>query len=330
MALIDTLDTLFGIRKALVVGFLVAAAAVFTLMPMAVRKLRGAGIVGRDVNKPHRPEVPEMGGLVVFLAFNAAVFLVLALGNLGRAQEELVLVGLIVAAGATITGILDDLVRLRQQFKAYIPIGFSIPLVLYVEESVIDFGLWSYDFGPLYALVLVPLAVAAASNGFNMLEGFNGLGAGLGLIIAAAMTVMAFASGELLGLALLVPLMGAMAAFLAYNLYPASIFPGDTFTLLVGAVLAVASMLSRIEFWAALLFVPHVLEFFLKARGRFATQSFAQEVRDGKMHYEGPIHSLTHLAMRSGRHSEPKVVVLLWTGMAAYAAVVLVLFTLFG
>lgn len=330
MAFIDSLDTLFGIRKALVVGFLVAVAAVVVVMPTALRKLRGAGIVGRDVNKPHRPEVPEMGGLVVFLAFNAAVFVVLALGDLARSQEELVLVGLIVAAGAAITGILDDLVRLRQQFKAFIPIGFSIPLVLYAEDSVVDFGLVSYDFGPLYALVLVPLGVAAASNGFNMLEGFNGLGAGLGLIIAAAMSVMAYASGGLLGLVLLVPLMGALLAFLAYNLYPASIFPGDTFTLLVGAVLAVSSMLSKLEFWGALLFVPHVLEFFLKARGRFATQSFAKEVRDGRMHYEGPVHSLTHLVMRSGRHTEPKLVVMMWTGMTAYAAVVLVLFTLFG
>lgn len=330
MALIDTLDTLFGIRKALVVGFFVAAAAVFSIMPMALRKLEGAGIMGKDINKPDQPKVPEMGGLVVFLAFNAAVFVILALGNLDRVGESLVLVGLIVAAGAAITGILDDLVRLRQQFKAFIPIAFSAPLILFSEDSFIHFGQFSYDFGPLYALILVPLGVAAASNGFNMLEGFNGLGAGLGLIIAAAMSAMALATGQLLGLTLLVPLMGAIVAFLAYNLYPARIFPGDTFTLLVGAVLAVAAMLSKIEFWGALLFLPHILEFFLKARGRFGTQSFAQEVRDGTMHYDGPIHSLTHLAMRSGKHSEPKIVVLMWTGMLAYTGLVLGLFTLFG
>ncbi len=331
MALIDTLDTLFGIRKALVVGFFVALAAVFVVMPMAIRKLRGAGIVGRDINKPGRPEVPEMGGLAVFLSFNAAVFLVLALGDLNRTQESLVLVGLIVAAGAAITGVLDDLVRLRQQFKAFIPIGFSIPLVLYADDFVVDFGLFAYDFGVLYALILIPLGVAAASNGFNMLEGFNGLGAGLAVIIGGAMSAMALASGDVLGLVLLVPLLGALVGFLAYNLYPARIFPGDTFTLFVGATLAAASMLSKIEFWSALLFLPHVAEFFLKARGRFSTQSFAQEVSpDGTLHYDGPIHSLTHIAMRSGRHTEPKVVVLMWTGMTVYAALVLLAYLFWG
>ncbi len=330
VALIDTLDTLFGLRKALVVGFVVAAASVYVVMPMAIRKLLGAGIVGHDVNKPGRPAVPEMGGLVVFLAFNAAVFVMLALGDLNRAEESLVLVSLMVAAGAAITGILDDLVALRQQFKAFIPIAFSIPLVLYAEDSIIQFPGLAFDFGPLYALVLVPLAVAAASNGFNMLEGFNGLGAGMGLIIGAGMAVIAYASGNLLGLVILVPLLGAIVAFLTYNMYPAKVFPGDTFTLLVGAVLAAASMLSKIEFWAALLFLPHVLEFFLKARGRFGTQSFAKEVHNGTMHYEGPIHSLTHVAMRSGTHTEPKVVLLMWSGMAVYVAAVVVAYFVVG
>ncbi len=330
MALIDTLDTLFGLRKALVAGFFVALAAVYAVMPMAMRKLRGAGIVGRDINKPDRPKVPEMGGLVVFLAFNAAVFVLLALGDLNRAEESLILVSLVVAAGAAITGILDDLVVLRQQFKAFIPIAFSVPLVLYAEDSVIQFPGFAFDFGVLYALVLVPLAVAAASNGFNMLEGFNGLGAGMGLLIGIGMTLMAYTSGNFLGLVILIPLLGAIIAFLSYNMFPARVFPGDTFTLLVGAVFAAASILSKIEFWAALLFIPHVVEFFLKARGRFETQSYAQEVRDGTMHYEGPIHSLTHLAMRSGKHSEPKVVFLMWGCMAAYVALVLAAFFAFG
>ncbi len=329
MALIESLDGLLGFRKALIVGCLAAAVALVAVMPLAMRKLRGAGIVGKDIHKPGTPPIPEMGGLAVYIAFHIGVFIVLAFAFLDRSEETLVLVSLVVGAGAVVTGILDDLVRLRQQFKAFIPIAFSIPLALYVQDYSIAFPLLGeVHFGILYAIVLVPLAVAAASNGFNMLEGFNGLGSGLALIIIAAMSAMALLSGQLLGLVVLAPLGGAVAAFLYYNAYPAKIFPGDTFTLFLGALVACASILSQIEFWSALLFVPHVIEFFLKAKARFSVQSFANRIEEGTMNYDGPIRSLTHLFMKSGRWREAQLVLLIWTGHGLWTGLVLCAFIL--
>ncbi|MHB8632534.1 MAG: MraY family glycosyltransferase [Thermoplasmatota archaeon] len=322
----DLLGLHIGYRGALALGFLASFSTAAIVTPRAISKLRGAGIVARDRHKPDLPEIAEMGGLAVFLAFNVGAFAILGSRNLEPAVQVLVLASLVVCAGACITGILDDLISLRQRFKAVIPLAFAAPLAVYVESYQVTFPFVGVvDFRLLYPLLLVPLGIAFASNAFNMLEGFNGLGAGLGIALAMALGAMAVLSGNLAGLAILVPMVGALAAFLFYNAFPARVFPGDTMTLLVGASLACGAILSKLEFWVALLMLPHFVEFALKASASFKVQSFADRVdAEGHLFRDAPVRSLTHVPMkiRPGI-SERGLVRVLWGAHAAYCGVVL-------
>lgn len=332
MSLAEMLGLGLGPRLALAIGLSVALVGALLVTPKTLRKLRGAGIVGRDRHKPGAPEVPEMGGLAVFLAFNAGVFAVLATAGFPLSQQAVVLAGVITAAGACITGVLDDLVDLRQRFKAFIPLVFAAPLALYAPDTRIAFPLLgSVDFGLFYPLVLVPLAVTCASNGFNMLEGYNGMGAGLGIVLGTAIAALAILQGNLAGLALLFPLIGALGGFLYYNVYPARGFPGDTMTLLTGAVLASGAILSKVEFWAALLFLPHIVEFFLKARGHFEAENFAERVPGDTsdpplLQYRGPTESLTHIPMKRRPMTERGLTHFFWGLEALLAVTVLAVF----
>jgi UDP-N-acetylglucosamine--dolichyl-phosphate N-acetylglucosaminephosphotransferase len=332
MTLAELLGITLRLRVALALGLAVAFVSAFLILPRAIQKLKGAGIVGRDRNKPDRPEVAEMGGLGVFIAFNVGVFAILALGNLQPADQAPVFACLVVAAGACITGVVDDLVVLRQRFKAFIPFVFAAPLSLYIADTSIElphFG--GVQFGLLYPLVLVPLGIACASNGFNILEGFNGLGAGLGLVLGTALSLLAILKGNLTGLALLFPLIGALGGFLWFNMYPAQTFPGDTGTLFIGAALAAGAILSKLEFWGALLFVPHIVEFVLKATAKFDAQSFASRVEpDGTLVYDGKVRSIPHIVMKRWRVSEPRLVAILVGAEAAWAAVVVALAVTLG
>jgi UDP-N-acetylglucosamine--dolichyl-phosphate N-acetylglucosaminephosphotransferase len=331
MTLADLLGINFRYREALILGALVAFFAAIVIIPRAISKLRRAGIVGRDRHKPGAPEIPEMGGLGVFLAFNIGAFSLLAVGHLESHVQILALASLVVCAGACITGILDDLISLRQRFKAIIPLAFAAPLALYVQDTAVTFPvLGTIGFGWTYPVLLVPLGITFASNAFNMLEGFNGLGTGLGIILASALGFMAMLSGNLDGLAILVPMVGALAGMMVFNGYPAKVFPGDTMTLLVGAALACGAIMSGLEFWVALLFVPHLVEFALKARASFKVQSFAARIDEaGGMHHEGPVRSLTHVPMRlSPGITEPKLVFCILGGHAAYVLLVMGLFWL--
>lgn len=297
------------------------------ITPVANHKLRAAGIFGIDRQKPSQPKVAEMGGIAAFLAFNVGVFAFLIVTDLAHAEQLLVLAALMVGAGAALTGVIDDLVSLRQGSKAVLPLGFAIPLSVYAPATTVAFPLvGAVDFGLLYPIVLVPLAVTCASNGFNILEGFNGLGAGLGVIIAATLAALAITIGDPIGLVVLVPLMGALLGFLWFNWYPARLFPGDTLTLFTGAMLATGAILAKVEFWAALLFIPYGVEFVLKALSRFKAQNFASRIEpDGTLRYEGRIHSLTHVVMRTCRVKEVQLVLVLWVAEITLAAGVLAL-----
>ncbi|MHB1261329.1 MAG: MraY family glycosyltransferase [Thermoplasmatota archaeon] len=306
------------------VGISVAFLVALNLAPIAIKKLRGAGMVGRDRHKPDRPEVAEMGGIIVFGGFMAGLFVMLMLADLGDRIDALVLATAILGCGAAIAGILDDFLALRQRFKAFLPFVFALPLALFVDDSTIVFPvLDAVDLGIAYALVLVPLAVACGSNSFNMLEGFNGLGAGLGLIMAVGISVAAWIGGDLTGLMITVPLSGALVAFLFYNAYPAKIFPGDTMTLFVGAMLVSAAILSKVEFVAGVLFLPFIVEFFLKAQGSFEVQSFAARIEGRRLYHEGPIRSLTHVALGRRGSTERTVVTRLWLLEVGLVAVTL-------
>lgn len=334
MPLADALPVHLPLEQALVLGGVIAFLGTLAAMPRIIHKLRGAGIVGRDINKPGRPEVAEMGGIGVFLGFYTGVFAILLTYEVPLLDQTVVLVALITAAGAAMTGVMDDLIELRQRFKAFIPLVFAAPLAVYLSDYTIAFPLvGAIDFGLAYPLLLVPFGIACAANSFNMLEGYNGLGAGMGLIMTAALALMVWVQGTHAALLLLLPLGGALLAFLVFNKYPAKAFPGDTMTLLVGAVLAAAAMIGKVEFWGALLFLPHIVEFFLKAKGKFEAENFARhvEARAGKaplLGYEGPTESLTHVVLKGRRLTEPAISATFWGLEAALAAAALTGFIL--
>jgi UDP-N-acetylglucosamine--dolichyl-phosphate N-acetylglucosaminephosphotransferase len=164
--------------------------------------------------------------------------------------------------------------------------------------------------------------VSAGANASNMLEKFNGLGAGLGLIMAAAFAVLAVVAGRPEGLLLLAPYFGATIAFLWYNKIPAKVFPGDTFTLFSGATIVAAAITVDLKEVGTLLFIPMIAEFLLKTRHGYTKQTFGKVAPDGVLSYEGEVGSLTHVMMRAGADSERKVVWSLWAVEALIAMAV--------
>jgi UDP-N-acetylglucosamine--dolichyl-phosphate N-acetylglucosaminephosphotransferase len=110
------------------------------------------------------------------------------------------------------------------------------------DKTTMSFIFFSVDFGILMMLI-APFGVTCAANAGNMLEGFNGLGTGLGIIISITLIIISLWFDARDSIILLFPLLGALMAFLWFNKYPAKIFPGDTLTLFVGATIACAAIL---------------------------------------------------------------------------------------
>ena len=153
-----------------------------------------------------------------------------------------------------------------------------------------------FDLGLIYPLIVIPAIILVGTNGFNMLAGYNGLEAGQGIIILSTLAYFSYVNGSP-GLTIVALLMvSALIAFWFYNRYPAKIFPGDTLTYTVGALAAIIAIFANLEKLFLILFIPYIIEFFLKLRGKFKKESFAKIKDDNTLvpKYE-KIYGLEHV-----------------------------------
>lgn len=305
----------------------------FLFTKILIPRLKRFGIIGKDVNKPDRPEVAEMGGIAIVAGFTAGVLLAIFLNTFSEFEFNLVYVmaALITVHSVAFIGIVDDLLDVPQAVKAFLPLVAAVPLVAVSAAGSTSMNIpfiGDIDFGILYILVLIPIGVAVASNLSNMFAGFNGLEAGLGSVIFLAMSILAIAHGSVEMVVLFVPILGALLGFLFFNWYPAKAFPGDVGNLTIGAILASGVIIGNMETAGAILMILYVLDFFIKAYKRFPSSNWWGEYKDGKLYaLEGKSRGLAQFVMKLFKGISEVNLVLFFIGLQVLiAAVVLLLF----
>lgn len=302
--------------------------------PRFIKFFRSAGIVGVDMHKKKRPEVPEMGAPIVMAGFLAGIFFFIWIKVfIWQDMQNLIelFAGISTVLIIMTIGIFDDLTvllkrRVKGRFKKYKRIGLkqwqkplltlpaAIPLMaIMAGNSTMVFPfLGVVDIGILYPLLLVPIGVVGASNAISMLGGFNGLEAGLGTVLIGSLGVFAYLHGEIGAAFLAFAFSAALLAFLRYNWYPARIFPGDGLNYAIGAVIVTIAIIGNMEKFAIYAFLPWFLEFLLKAGSKFKAENFGVLQKDETL--KAPYnqnYSLTHFAMRLGRLKEYQVTAVL-------------------
>lgn len=308
----------------------------YTLMPIFNMFMRATGIVGRDIMKRERPVVADMGGPGVIVGFLAGVFFYIAMEvfifeELGAMQLSHILASICTILIITLIGIFDVLTSLMRQREGSgifekmkrrgIPawLYFLIPLPAAVPLAAVNAGVSTMalpfigrvQLGVLYPIVLIPLAVLCCSNATNFLAGFNGLEAGMGFVLHLFLGLFAFVNGEAAAALIALTFAAALLAFLRYNWYPASVFPGDL-NYTIGAVCVCVAVIGNMERYAILCFTPWIVEAILKAFSGFKAESYGILKEDGSVKPRLPkIRSLTHLVMSLGRLRENQVSLIL-------------------
>ena len=195
----------------------------------------------------------------------------------------------------------------------FIPIPAAVPLVAVnagVSKLTLPF-LGRLDLGIAYPLLLIPLAILCCSNATNFLAGFNGLEAGMGFVLHLSIGIYAYMQGQINASVIALTFAFSLLAFLRYNWYPASVFPGDL-NYTIGAVYAGVTVIGNMEKFAILCFVPYIIEAFLKASSRFEAESYGVLREDGVVKpRENRIRGLTHLVMSLGDFNESQVTLIL-------------------
>ena len=312
-----------------ILAFLTAALGSAAALAASIGPLRRAGVVGRDLHKPGQPEIVEMGGIGLAAGFTAALLFSLALirfANWGRGLDvPLLLAVLATVLIATLIGIIDDLLSLGQSTKALLPVLAALPLAV-MRAGVTRMVIPAYgpiDVGLLYPLVLLPIGVSVAANASNILAGYNGLEIGLGIAQMGSLAVLAGLLGESTALLILLAGLGALLAALRSNWIPARVFMGDAGTLSIGAIVAAAVIVGNFEVAGVIVYLPHAVDFALKARHRFPTAGWSGHLdEDGRLHCPGSSPaSLPQLLMKLSGGLRERTLVLILIGTEALLGV---------
>ena len=228
-----------------------AAAASFSAAIVLTPICRDVAIRWGFVDQPdnnrklHAYAIPRIGGVSVFIAYLAAIIILshLAPRISDIIRDHLEIAWKILIAGCVIfvTGLLDDLVSLRPFHKLA---GQLAAAVIAFIGGVRLTNVAGHDLGWL-AFPVTILWLVGCTNAFNLIDGVDGLAAGVGLF-ATVTTLMAALLNENIPLALATaPLAGALLGFLRYNFNGATVFLGDSGSLLIGFLLGCFSV-----FWS--------------------------------------------------------------------------------
>jgi UDP-GlcNAc:undecaprenyl-phosphate GlcNAc-1-phosphate transferase len=180
--------------------------------------------------------------VAVVAAAHLALLAVLLVG--GSEPQAPGLGGLLAAGGLVVgLGVYDDLRWAGAPLKFTVQVGAALLAARsgWRIETIVLPGLAPLHLGGLATPVTVVWLIGT-SNALNLVDGLDGLAAGLALIAAAALGVVASLHGDLPTGLLLAAVAGAAAGFLPWNRFPASVFLGDSGALWLGFMLGAASL----------------------------------------------------------------------------------------
>jgi UDP-N-acetylglucosamine--dolichyl-phosphate N-acetylglucosaminephosphotransferase len=232
--------------------------SVYFLMPAAIKSLVAKGKVVQDYHKPGKPPVPRPAGPVIMAGIAAAELVLYAL-----TMNPAVLAILAATAIAFAVGYVDDKRVMPGWFKPAALLLAALPLViLHVQGDHLNLVFGS-AFIPLLYVALVFVLMPVAGNTVNSIDVLNGVASGFMIIatIPLLAAIALFGSMDVLLAAL--PLLFASIAFFQYHKYPSRIFPGDSGTLLLGAMYGALAIAGGAEIIGVVALLPAVMNSFL-------------------------------------------------------------------
>ena len=225
--------------------------------PLVVRAAHSWRVLDRPgTRRVHSVAVPRLGGVAVFAALVIPVVALLlfdnvftqAFGDPTGPQQVHVLALLVTGGFVFAIGLVDDMVGMGVRTKLVAQIiaaaiacsmGIQISRIGLSEDASIPLG-WC-------AWPLTILWVVSITNAVNLIDGLDGLAAGISLIACGVMLVFAVLTGKVAMAVLMTAMLGSLTGFLFFNFNPAKIFLGDCGSMFLGYFLATASVMCSMK-----------------------------------------------------------------------------------
>lgn len=310
---------------ALIAGsFLLAAVVTAALTPLVAAFARWIGCVDRPGGRRvHQGEVPRLGGVAVMLGLLAGALLYTAWHGweplLGLLENQRQLALLLPCGLVFLVGIVDDVRGLGPGPRIAIECVAAVMAIQggYVIDQIALPNGGALDLG-LLAFPVTLMWFVGVTNAFNLLDGLDGLLATVGALVLVGCAVVGLKAGMLGAPLLAVAFAGALVGFMAWNWHPASVFLGDSGSLLVGfAAAAISIDVARNANDAVSVHIPLALcalpigETFLTLARRYV---------NGQAYFAGDRSHVHHVLLNKGL-SVPRAVLALGVVTALFVVV---------
>ncbi|GAA5038668.1 undecaprenyl-phosphate alpha-N-acetylglucosaminyl 1-phosphate transferase [Marivirga lumbricoides] len=207
--------------------------------------LRKMAIAVQLVDKPnqrkvHQNAVPLVGGIVIFIATVTVSFI----ANSNWSDLNFLKMLMLGALVLLVVGVIDDKMNIRASFKLLI----QLLLAHYVFVNGVGItsfygilGIYELPIFLQYSLTLI--VITGCINAFNLMDGIDGLAAGLAIVALGLFAYLAFKLGNSFLLLMYLSLIGSLVGFLRFNLSKKQkVFMGDAGSLFIGFILVVSGI----------------------------------------------------------------------------------------
>ncbi|MDQ0254505.1 UDP-GlcNAc:undecaprenyl-phosphate GlcNAc-1-phosphate transferase [Evansella vedderi] len=236
----------------LYITLLVCLVLSFVITPFIIKLAFKIGATDcPDNRKVHTKVMPRMGGLAIYVSFLVGSLLI----SPADPFHYSILIGSFVIV---LVGVLDDIYNLSAKMKLAGQITAALIVIIYgglqIEFINLPFG-GVLEFG-LLSIPITLFWIVAITNAINLIDGLDGLAAGVSAIALVTLGAMAVIMGNYYVIIIALVLLASTLGFLYFNFHPAKIFMGDTGALFLGYMIAVLSLLGFKNITLVALIIP--------------------------------------------------------------------------
>lgn len=208
--------------------------------------------------KIHKVPTPRLGGLAIFFTFLLGYMLY---GTISTQMISVLIGGFIII----LTGIVDDIKPLRARYKLFGQVVAACVVVIYGQlffNNIKIFGL-TLVFSQIINMGLSIFFIVAIINAINLIDGLDGLAAGISSIYFITIAILGIFLNKLGGLDIILSLilLGASLGFLVHNFPPAKIFMGDTGSMFLGFMISIIALLGYKTTTITSIIIPIIILF---------------------------------------------------------------------
>ncbi|MEZ4737848.1 MAG: MraY family glycosyltransferase [Flavobacteriales bacterium] len=244
----------------LILGCITSFLVVLFTMPSLIKVARMKHLVDEpsEERKVHHRSVPTIGGIIIFasIIFSYSLWFPEAAKT---GDETFNFERMYFAMGAAyldfkymlsamvllfFIGVKDDIIGFSpvKKLVGHMVVGYILVMMAGIRIADMHGVFGIYELPDSISIALSFFVYVVLVNAFNLIDGVDGLAAGIGLIAAVAYGMWLFLAGDVALSLLAFVLAGALVGFLVFNWHPARIFMGDSGSLIIGAIIAVLAM----------------------------------------------------------------------------------------